>query len=140
MDYRMVISEQPVDLDVEPVPLLDLVALSPDANLLFAGLTYADPDTPEFYESREIVAIDSASGEVIGRMTTSMAINGVGLAAGPDNRSVFATHNAFQPDSSITTQAIILHLSLGQSAQRFAAQSNEEILRLITGPAPFDTP
>jgi DNA-binding beta-propeller fold protein YncE len=124
-----------VHLAANPLHSLNLLALSQDGSRLFLGVGEERDDGNPV--AREVWVWDTAQLHVgsIQALRPLGNLNGWSLAAGPDNRSVYAVQNShgLDPGGQPRSTATISWMGFDAQAENFAVLTHHETLRLFSG-------
>jgi len=135
MNTRLVVMQTdiPVQED-QPNRLLPLTAVAADGSRLFVGVNrVGDNESPA---ADRVLVLDAESLRSMGEITSATPITGQSLVAANDNGAVLGVAvNAAVPDN-VVRESSVLRLMPGRESQTIATLSNEEVLRVMSGPIP----
>lgn len=135
MNARAVVNQRDIVLmGGDALHSLNLTAISPDGARLFVGIgSQSGGESPVGTQVWvwDISALQNGSGKI----AAPAAIDGWSLAAGPDNRSVFAIRNerGATPGNETRSSSTIVRLSTENGSEPFVTRPDWQVLRLFSG-------
>lgn len=135
MDSGRVVMQADIPIrEEQPSRFLPLLTVSPDGSRLFVGVNRIG--AREEPVADRVLIFDAESLRSMGEITSSTPITGQSLAPAVDGRSVIVADAGPGDSPDVVRASTVFRVTPDSESMIVAILPNEEVLRVLTGPAP----